>query len=234
VWRSRPITRLQSASVGPMTLTFAGTLDHDAVVRAADQLVELVADQATASAWERESTLPGMTVGGLARHLVSQPETAVEFLRLEPPPDAETVSLIEYYARVDWLHAGVDDPENTSIRDDFNELGAEGVEASLAVLSRSRTELEPAIAAAGPTTYVPWQDCALDTDDFLVCRLMEIVVHADDLATSVGLPTPTFEDDVNDPVMSLLAALSVRRRGQVAVLRALARTERATGSVSAF
>ena len=81
---------------------------------------------------------------------------------------------------------------------------------------------------------MPWQDCSLPVDDFLVCRLLEIVVHADDLATSVGLPTPAFEDEIRDPVLALLAALSARRHGQDHVLRALSRAERAQGPLSAF
>lgn len=80
-----------------------------------------------------------------------------------------------------------------------------------------------AIGAAGPVTYVPWQDCALPTDDFLVVRLMEIAVHADDLACSVGLPPPAFGPEVLEPVLAMLAALAARRRGQTVVLRALSR-----------
>jgi hypothetical protein len=104
----------------------------------------------------------------------------------------------------------------------------------VSVLERAYIELPDALAAAMPATYVPWQDYALDVDDFLVCRLVEILVHADDLAVSVGRPAPTFEDGVWHPVLSLLAALSARRHGPDAVLRALARSERADGLVSAF
>ena len=45
---------------------------------------------------------------------------------------------------------------------------------------------------------------------------------------------PAFAPEVLDPVVALLAAMSVRRHGQDALVRALARTERASGSVSAF
>lgn len=217
-----------------MSLTYAGNLDRPSVLRAVDSLVDLVATPQVAAGWGRESALPGMTVGGLTRHLVSQPECAVEFLTTPPPGHAETVSLRDYFARVDWLEAPVDAPENTSIRDDFNDLADPGPADSLDVLERSRAGLAQAIASAGPTTYVPWQDCALPTDDFLVIRLLEIVVHADDLAVSLGLPTPRFDPDVLDPVLGLLAVLSQRRHGQDVVVRALAREERATGSTSAF
>ncbi len=217
-----------------MTLTFAGTLDRSAVTATVDQLTDLVGSAEVADAWDRESALPGMSVGGLARHLVSQPECAVEFLTTPGPADAQVLTLVGHYERVDWLHAPVDAPENTSIRDDFNQMGSAGRTESVGVLARSREQLGAAIDAAGPTTYVPWQDCALPTDDFLVVRLMEIVVHADDLACSVGVAAPVFSPEVLEPVLALLAALAARRRGQDAVLRTLSRHERTAGSISAF
>jgi hypothetical protein len=217
-----------------VTLTFAGTLDRAAVVGAVDALDDLVSAPAVAAAWDRESALAGLSVGGLVRHLVSQPECAVAFLREPPPAGARTVSLLDYYARADWLHAPLDAPENTSIRDQFTAMARSGHAASVDVLRRARADLPAAIASAGPTTYVPWQDCSLDLDDFLVCRLLELVVHADDLAVSLGRPTPQLDDAVRDPVVALLAVLSLRRHGQDAVVRALARAERAGGPVSAF
>ena len=76
---------------------------------------------------------------------------------------------------------------------------------------------------------MPWQDCSLATDDFLVVRLMEVVVHADDLAASVGLPTPAFDDDVLHPALALLAMLGSRvGTARTPPLRALAREERAS------
>ena len=217
-----------------MPLTFAGTLDRSAVLAAVDQVTDLVGSAEVADAWQQESVLPGLTVGGLARHLVSQAECAVEFLITPGPPDAPLLTLVGHYDRVDWWHAPVDAVENTSIRDEFNQMGSAGHADSVEVLARSRQQLGSAIEAAGPATYVPWQDCAVPTDDFLVVRLMEIVVHADDLACSVGVATPAFDAEVLEPVLALLATLATRRRGQDAVLRALSRHERSAGSVSAF
>lgn len=217
-----------------MTLTFVGSLDRPAFAAAIDQLAELVGSDAVGAAWDRESALPGLSVGGLTRHLVSQPECAVEFLTTPGPPDADVLTLVDHYDRVDWWRAPTDAPENTSIRDDFNQMGQAGHDESVQVLALARRELPAALGTAGATTYVPWQDCSLPTDDFLVVRLMEMVVHADDLAISVGAPTPSFGPDVLEPVLALLAALSARRRGQDGVLRALSRSERQAGPVSAF
>jgi hypothetical protein len=81
---------------------------------------------------------------------------------------------------------------------------------------------------------IPWQGWALTVHDWLVTREMEIVVHADDLAASVDLPTPEFPDAVLIPVLDLLTRVAIRRHGQAALVRALSRPQRAPASVSAF
>jgi hypothetical protein len=63
---------------------------------------------------------------------------------------------------------------------------------------------------------------------------MEMVVHADDLAASIGVDTPEFPEEAVSPVLGLLAGVAVRRHGQAAVVRALSRPQRAPESVSAF
>lgn len=218
-----------------MPLTFAGTLDRSAVTTTVARLAELVGSVEVAGAWDEESALPGMTVGGLTRHLVSQPECAVEFLTTPGPPDAEVLTLVGHYDRVDWLLARTDAPENASIREEFNQMASAGPAESIQVLRWSQQQLGVAIDAAGPTVYVPWQDCALPTDDFLVVRLMEMLVHADDLACSVGKAVPAFSPEALEPVLALLAALAAKRRGQDPLLRALSRHERRSAdSISAF
>ena len=63
---------------------------------------------------------------------------------------------------------------------------------------------------------------------------MEMVVHADDLASSVDVATPAFGPAVLDPVLRLLTALALRRHGQDALVRTLTRPQRAPAAVSAF
>lgn len=217
-----------------MTISFSGRLDRTALVDAVVALRPLVTAPEVVSAWDREASLPGMSVGGVARHLVSQPECAVEFLGLEVPPGVPTLDLLAYADRLDWLDAPRDAPENTSIRDDFDEMAAAGPGESAAVLDAAIRTLPAAIADAGPVTFVPWQGCALATDDFLAMRLLEIAVHADDLAVSAGLPTPELPEPAIEPAITLLAALALRRHPQAAVIRTLARAERSPESISAF
>lgn len=58
-------------------------------------------------------------------------------------------------------------------------------------------------------------------------------MHADDLALSVGVPTPRFPDEVFDPFSDLLVRLAARRHGQSAVISTLTRRERAQ-AITAF
>ena len=96
--------------------------------------------------------------------------------------------------------------------------------------------LPDVLAAVGPdrAVLIPWQGWSLTVHDWLVTRKMEIVVHSDDLAASIGVPTPEFPEDVLAPVLGLLTGVAVRRHGQAAVVRALSRPQRAPASVSAF
>jgi hypothetical protein len=69
-------------------------------------------------------------------------------------------------------------------------------------------------------------------DDLLRTRIMEFVVHADDLAHSVGIATPEFDADAFDTAVWILTRLAAARHGQAALTRALARAERAPETIS--
>jgi hypothetical protein len=72
---------------------------------------------------------------------------------------------------------------------------------------------------------VPWQGWSMRRDDFLLTRMLEVVVHADDLALSVAVRTPEFPAEVFAPVRDLLVRLAVKRQGQSAVISAPTRSE---------
>jgi Mycothiol maleylpyruvate isomerase N-terminal domain len=177
----------------------------------------------------------GMSVGGLTRHLINQPVTIVALLRANSiESGAETIPVLEHYARAAWVREDLDGEANRLVREKSAVQAAEGPDAGVALLARARAELESVLAEAPPATYIPWQGWSLTTDDFLVTRLMEMVVHSDDLAASVDVATPDFGPAVLDPVLRLLTALAVRRHGQDALVRTLTRPQRAPATVSAF
>jgi Mycothiol maleylpyruvate isomerase N-terminal domain len=207
-----------------------------AFLAAVDVSLQLASEPRVRDAWTAESSCAGMTVGGLAHHLLGQARNTVRLLQEPTPPDAPVIALLEHYERASWVRdsrAGRDDPEQT----DKDNAGAQ---------AGPETVLAEAVAAAGilpgllshprepDVVFIPWQGWALATPDWLTTRMMEMVVHADDLASSVGLDTPTFPEDVARPVFGLLTDVASRRHGQVSLVRALSRPQRAPGSVSAF
>lgn len=219
-----------------VTLHFTATLDRTAVIDAVDRVVDLVARPEVAASWTEESRCAGMSIGGLTRHLASQPVIVVNRLQADHAEGAaaETIDLLEHYARASWLREDLDGAANRSIRETSDQQAVEGPDAAVAELSRARADIETSLADPRPFVYVAWQGWSLGTDDFLVTRLMEMVVHSDDLAASVDVSTPEFGPAVLDPVFRLLTALAVRRHGQDAMVRTLTRPQRAPASVSAF
>ena len=219
-----------------MTLSYSGILDRAAVLHAAELVHQLVARPEVAAAWTRESSCAGMTVGGLTRHLVGQSAYVAGLVAAAPDDakDAEVSTLLGHYAAADWMREGLDHESNRFVRERSDDQAAEGHEAAVAIQAKAVSELGQVLADPPAATFIPWQGWWMPTDDFLVTRLMEMVVHSDDLADSVGVPAPEFGEAVLEPVLGLLSALAVARHGQDAVVRALTRPQRAPASISAF
>jgi hypothetical protein len=206
-----------------------------AFLSAVDLSLDLAARPEVREAWTHESACAGMTVGGLTHHLLRQAGNTAAGLR-SAPGESPPIALQEHYARAAWVEAGPDDEANVSIRDGDNEAAEVGPEVVLELGREWAAELPALLAAprSPDTFFIPWQGWSLTTEDFLTTRMMEMVVHGDDLAASVGVDTPTYPDQVVRPVVDLLVGVAVRRHGQTAVVRGLSRPQRAPGSISAF
>ena len=210
--------------------------DHVAAFLAAVDLTwELAITPQVRDAWAQESSCAGMTVGGLTHHLLNQAGHTAKGLAADPRPD-RPIPLLAHYESAAWVRADPDDEVNVGIREADNEQALAGPEAVLADARKGIDGLPDLLTRPRDpdTIYIPWQGWALRTEDFLTTRMMEMVVHGDDLASSVGLDTPTYPEGVIAPVLGLLTGVAVRRHGQAAVVRALSRPQRAPAVVSAF
>jgi hypothetical protein len=211
------------------------TPTREAYQIAAESAAALIASPSVTAAWTEPSALAGFTVGGLAAHLAGQVFTASQALA-SPPATSEQVTLLGHYERVTWIGADLDDDINVAIRSSGEQSAEPGAAAVSARLDAALRDLREALPSAPDDWRVqppagPW---SLRLDDFLVTRMMEIAVHSDDLACSVGIATPSLPASVLDPVFALLSALAVRRHGPTALLRALSRAERAPATIAAF
>jgi hypothetical protein len=212
----------------PLSLT-------DAVLDTAHTVAELALSAPVRDRWREESACAGMTVGGLAHHLTGQVDSLVE-LYAEPPDASAPITVLEHYRRAAWASTGLGDEDNVGIRDDADEAAQGGPDVHADEVRAALAALPAALAAVRDhdPVLIPWQGWSLTAHDFAVTRLMEMVVHADDLAASIGVDTPVFHVEAVRQVVGLLSGVAVDRHGQAAVVRALSRPQRAPSSVSAF
>jgi uncharacterized protein (TIGR03083 family) len=197
--------------------------------------VNLLREPAVAAAWSRPSALQEFSVSGLAGHLAYQILAASQALS-GPVPQEQTISLLEHYNRAKWIGVGIDDEFNVGIRTGGERVAAEGPEALVALADSTVKELADALASTPdrPVRIPLWGPWSLTLDDMLITRMMELAVHSDDLAVSVGIATPVLPQSAVETVIDLLSRLAVRRHGATGVLRALSRAERAPESIAAF
>lgn len=196
---------------------------------------QLLREPAIADAWSKPSALEKFGVSGLAGHLAFQ-VLAIPDIVAAPIPVEPTISVLDHYDRVEWIDADLEDEISVRIRSGGDLVAADGPAALADRLDAALEQLSadlPSIADR-PVRISLWGPWSLMLDDMLLTRLMELAVHSDDLAVSVGLPTPELPPSAVDTVVGLLTRLSVRRHGATAVLRTLSRAERAPRSITAF
>jgi hypothetical protein len=205
---------------------------------AARTAADLIASPLITARWDEPSALAEFAVSGLAGHLARQVIMVPGLLQRESPEEA--ISIFEHYARVPWLGAALDDEANVAVR---RTSDAEAADGPAALAQRTAETIDtlaavlsgPGLPGTGPAklVYLPWTGWALTLEDFLTTRLLEIVVHVDDLAVSVGSHASASEQ-AQDIILVLLTRLAARRHGGTAVLRALTRQERAPETIVAI
>jgi hypothetical protein len=213
----------------------SGTSIREAYLQAAATVAPLLRDPAVAAGWDGPSALAEFTVRGLAGHLASQIFMVGNGIT-SADSELEVLSLQDHYARVAWIDAPPDSEFNTMIRANGEHAasgGADSLADQVEAAVRDQTSTLPTAPGAYRVT-APSGEWSLTLDDFVLTRLMEVAVHSDDLAVSVSVETPSLTEDAVLPVLTLLSGIALRRHGQVAMLRALTRRERAPATITAF
>lgn len=207
---------------------------REAYLQGAAAAADLIGSPSVAAAWNNPSVLPGYRVGGLCGHLARN-VVLVEPLLAAPAVGARPIPLLDHYTGDDWLDADPQGEEHLAIRERGEEAAADGPATLAARLSAAVERLNRAIPAQPAERVVDLPGMwSLTLDDFLLTRLVEVTVHSDDVAVSVGMPTPELPPEHYEETIALLSRLAARRHGPTALLRALSRRERAPGTISAF
>lgn len=194
---------------------------RDDFLAGARTVLAALSDPAVEAAWDRPSVLADQTVGSLAGHLARGSVWVVgEYLDLDPPAAATFATTAAYCAQISDLGAG----DHQAIRDRGAALAAEGHAAVVARLAERLPALEARLAVEPVDRLLPVFGGGMALDAYLGTRLVEQVVHLDDLARSVpdlGVAAPR---QLVELVAALGTAIAAERHGPSAVLRHLFRT----------
>ena len=202
---------------------------------ACDLAAGLVGSNAVAERWDHDSAIEAFTVGALAAHMYAAIrlfESALE--QPEPSSPRAVVDMADFYGlnRIDD-RCQLQDTLQIAIREDAVRRAEQGptvvaekfaslvgrLQASLPGLSMDR--LVPVWRVEGGATHL---------SDYLVTRVVELVVHADDLAVSLGIEID-LPEEAAAVAFAAFVDLARARSGDVAVLRAFTRRERADPEV---
>ena len=207
---------------------------REVYLESATATTAFLARPAVAELWDAPSALARMRVGALAAHLAGQVTQVPPVL--DAPAVHERVSLAEHFARSTWTDGDLDSEVNTYIRRTAEQAALVGAAALVAQAEIALAELRRRLPAEPGDRVIPlpWGPWALTLDDYLTTRLLELAVHCDDLAASIGAEPPAFPPVCLDAVIGVLCEMAARRHGTAALLRALSRAERAPRTIAAL
>jgi hypothetical protein len=205
----------------------------DTYLSAVDWLIDLLGSTQVASAWHEPSSLANYTVGGVAAHAVQAGVVRLEqSLELAEPTSHRVVKVEEYYGPARLVNPGDDNELFVSLRaaaEAFATEGQPGIVASCVASREHVARLLPMSRADRGIPSIRLPDGQVPLEDYLRTRVLELIVHGDDVVTSVTGWRPS--DPPPDAVTACLGVcldLARARVGDVATVRAFTRSERAT------
>ena len=218
-------------------MTDASTRVLGIFLEMAERVEGILGSEAVAKHWQDPSALEGYSVAGLAGHLARGVLTVEKYLEAPAPfEDAGVTDADGYMVAVLGTHEPVDSDFHRAVRARSLDTAAGGAAALVREVREARQQLSRRLndAVMGQRIEV-LQGVVVTVEEYLRTRLVELVVHLDDLAVSVGeeagqdLPLEAYEE-----VAAVLVQLAVRRNGGLAVVRGLARRERHPAAIRAL
>ena len=194
-------------------------------IAALDRAVDVAGRPEVAARWDEPSALPELTVRGLAGHLCRTATVVLQYLDAPEPGPEHLLDASQYYAAV--MTKDIYDAGNTGVRERGEEFAAAGHDGVIATARAARDALARRLADEPTDRRVAViGGLRLNIDEYVATRLVEVVVHTDDLAVSVGIESPEPEPAAASLVVDTVLGVARIRHGDLAILRALVRAER--------
>ncbi|MFF3856431.1 maleylpyruvate isomerase N-terminal domain-containing protein [Micromonospora sp. NPDC002575] len=184
--------------------------------------------------WEQPSALAQFRVSGLAGHLARAVFNVERWLAEQPPAGGTPIDAVAYFLSVTGPAPHLEDAVPRRIREVGEQEAAGGPVALAEEFDAARARLAAQLPTMPLDLPVGVFGRVLPLDQCLLTRLVELVVHLDDLAVSLEVPTPSVPAKATDAVIACLTRIAVARHDFLPVMRTLARRERATDPIAAF
>jgi hypothetical protein len=185
---------------------------------------DAIADDVVARAWDEPSILEDQLVGGLAGHLARGGVLVVDdYLNAEIPDAPRVKSTAKYFARsASFLNAD----DHRQIRERGAQVAALGHGEVCAALNARLDALTPRLLAEPIDRIVGVAGgvAVMTLDTYLETRLVEQVVHLDDLARSVRRDPWPIPDAAQDLVIHIGVDVAQLRHGATDTIRCLYRS----------
>lgn len=204
---------------------------RDLFLGTAGTALDALADPAVAAAWDEPSALPGLTVGALVAHEARAVSTVRRYLDAgDAPVTATLVDAVGYVLAVLPDRGGDSDVDVGVARRARAAADAGPTEVLAAALDDLHVLRGSLPGVPAHRTLSVRDGVAMLLDDYLESRIVELVVHHDDLDASLPLVTRrALPEDAGSLTVRVLAELARRRSSTRTMITALARQERHDG-----
>jgi hypothetical protein len=183
-----------------------------------------IADPLVGDAWGSPSVLEGQLVSGLAGHLARGGVWVVaDYLDAgTPEPPVDFASAGEYFAS---FAENASPEDHRAVRDRGAAVASVGHEALVQTVTERLDALESQLRRLDdPARLIAVIGArVMRLHDYLTTRIVEQIVHLDDLARSIGRETWRVPSDSQALVISVGMEMATLRHGPAAVVRALYR-----------
>ena len=233
------------------------TLSGDSVdgyLAAVDWLRSILGGAEVAAVWDEPSVVAHYSVGGVAAHAVHGVRWLEQLLKDAEPVGLRAVTMGELFgpnraaAGGDGRNGdpgdneavgdggrGADDALSVSLRAAAEDFARTGADVVTAACTASRDALVGLLESAPATRAIPVLRLSggqVPLRDYLRTRVLELVVHGDDVVCSVpGLTVPDPPHSAVEVCLGVCLELAVARVGGLATLRGFTRAERSQPGV---
>jgi hypothetical protein len=193
----------------------------DVFLQGASVVLRAIEDPIVAEAWDRASVLEEQQVSGLAGHMARGIWIVGEYLAVPPPAGPPNFnSAAEYFSVLS--DAATEEVHRASRAREAGLIPVGHAQLVATLATRLEGLGEDLRRSPVDRLVAVFAGLVIRRNDYLVTRIVEQVVHLDDLARSVGRhPWPTPAAD--ELVIALGAEVGFKRRGATAMIRALYR-----------